>query len=144
MAATLVTRKPDRSKSRPKEGRPDRQGSSADRRPATAATHSAELLNRKALSERLEAQRLDLLRAMSCVSRAQRTIEEHVGAPTAGAGAPIAERQQEPYCQHVLDALHDAAEALRTAYPMLERIAQALAVEEILEAPTARPSSPRG
>jgi hypothetical protein len=31
----------------------------------------------------------------------------------------------------VLDALNDAAEALRTAYPMLERIAYALAVDEI-------------
>jgi hypothetical protein len=89
---------------------------------AEAGRDPDELPNREALVERLEAQRADLLRAMASVNLAERTISQHV------ANAPLGRDRQ-----RALEALSDAGEALRTAYPLLERIAQALAVEEILK-----------
>jgi len=124
-----VKRKTDTTKSRRREARP------AD----TPAPESGELLSRAALATRLEAQRTDLLRAMSCVGLAQRTIDEHLANPKPGGAAPVSAREAELHRQRVLDALQDAGEALRMAYPMLERIAQALAVDEILKQQTQEP-----
>jgi hypothetical protein len=98
---------------------------------AKASGMSNELPDRKALTARLERQRTELLRAMSCVSLARRTIEEehaardphHLGNDPAG---------QDVYRQRVLAALHGARDALGIAYPILERIAEALDVEELL------------
>ena len=105
---------------------------------ASQATQApGELPSREALIGRLEAQRAELLRAMSCVNLARRTIEEHVARPPFGGERPVSPEQHEFYRQRVLEALSDAAEGLRTAYPLLERIAQALAVEEILKEHTA-------
>ena len=93
----------------------------------------SELPSRAALIARLETQRTELLRAMSCVSLERRTIEQHVAKPPFGPASPLGARPHEIYRQRVLEALRDAGEALGTAYPMLERIAHALDVEQILK-----------
>jgi hypothetical protein len=93
------------------------------------------------LVARLEAQRIELLRAMSCVSLARRTIEEHAAYQPLS-DIPADPKEHEFYRQRVLAALRDARDALGTAYPMLERIAQALDVEEILAHPREREPSP--
>lgn len=112
---------------------------------ASQATQApAELPSREALTGRLEAQRVELLRAMSCVNLARRTIEEHVARPPFGDERPVSPEQHELYRQRVLEALSDAGEGLRTAYPLLERIAQALAVEEILKEHTTTVSEAAG
>jgi hypothetical protein len=98
-----------------------------------AIPESAGLPGRKALVARLEAQRLELIRAMACVNGARRTIEQHVAKPPFGGERPVSPEQHELYRQQVLAALSDAGDALHTAYPMLERVAQALVVEEILK-----------
>ncbi|TMQ08998.1 MAG: hypothetical protein E6J91_31710 [Deltaproteobacteria bacterium] len=92
-----------------------------------------ELPSRKALVARLETQRRDLLRAMACVNRARRTLEEHVAEGPAGPLQRISPKRHEVYEERVLEALNGAGEALATAYPMLERIAAALDVEEMLK-----------
>ena len=82
---------------------------------------TGELPSREALIERLEAQRMELLRAMTCVDRARRTLEEHVA------------KRHELYQERMLEELGSAHDALATAYPMLEGIAAALHVEEMLK-----------
>ncbi|TLY82628.1 MAG: hypothetical protein E6K41_02915 [Gammaproteobacteria bacterium] len=52
--------------------------------------------SRKALVARLEAQRTDLLRAMACVNRARRTLEEHVAEGPAGRLQRISPPHVEP------------------------------------------------
>jgi hypothetical protein len=64
---------------------------------------------------------------MECVNRARRTLEQHVAKES-----PASERQR-CYEQRVLESLDVAKQALATAYPMLERIAEALHVDEILK-----------
>jgi hypothetical protein len=108
--------------------------------PATATDTPTQLPNREALIARLEAQRTELLRAMSCVSLARRTIEEHAAYQPQN-HIPVDPKEHEFYRQRVLAALHDARDALGTAYPMLERIAQALDVEKILAHPPEREPS---
>jgi hypothetical protein len=103
------------------------------------------LPSREALIGRLEAQRVELLRAMSSVNLAQRTIAQHVAKPPFAGEPLLSPEQHELYRQRVLEALSDAGEALRTAYPMLEGIAEALAVEQILkEHMSAAEASPSG
>lgn len=80
-----------------------------------------ELRSRAALIAHLEAQRAELLRAMECMNRAIRTLERRV--VTHGLDD-----------QRVLELLDDAKQALATAYPMLEEIAEALHVDAILKA----------
>lgn len=109
---------------------------------SSEATRDPEVLpSRAALVARLEAQRSELLRAMSGVDFARRTIEQHRAIPTAGA-PPVDPEEHEVFRQRVLEALSSAGGALATAYPMLERIVQALTVEEILKqhVPTTEPS----
>jgi len=86
-----------------------------------------ELPSRAALTARLEAQRAELLRVMECVNRARRTLEEHIIKHS------LTSDQHRFYERRVLDSLDDAKQSLATAYPMLERIAEALHVEEILK-----------
>ena len=76
---------------------------------------------------RLEAQRAELLRVMECVNRARRTLEQHVVKESPGS------ERHHFYEQRVLESLDVAKQALATAYPMLERIAEALHVGEILK-----------
>jgi hypothetical protein len=92
-----------------------------------------DLPNRRALTSRIESQRLELLRAMACVHLARRMIEEHVAEPRHGDVIPLRPEQHENYRQRVLEALSIADDALATAYPMLERIAQALDADEMLK-----------
>ncbi|HYL03344.1 MAG TPA: hypothetical protein VEU54_07980 [Steroidobacteraceae bacterium] len=102
---------------------------------------AVELPTREALAARLEAQRAELLRAMTCVNSARRTLEEHVAKPPFGGVIALSPSQHKSYREQVLEALTDAGEALATAYPMLERVAEALDVEELLQqhAPSKRP-----
>jgi hypothetical protein len=109
--------------------------------PAKATHTPMQLPNREALIARLETQRSELLRAMSCVSLARRTIEEHA-AYQPQRQIPVDPEEHAFYRQRVLAALRDARDALGTPYPMLERIAQALDVEKILAHPPAREPSP--
>jgi hypothetical protein len=104
------------------------------------------LPSRDALVTRLEAQRAELVRAMSDVNLARFTIEQHVDTPPFGGESPETLEEHGLYRQRVLEVLADAAQALRTAYPTLERIAQALAVEEILKwhMPTLEASASNG
>jgi hypothetical protein len=108
---------------------------------STATDSAGALPNRAALVGRLEAQRSELLCAMSCVDLARRTIAEHRAIPKAGA-PPVDLEEHKVYRQRVLEVLSSAGEALSTAYPTLEHIVQALAVEEILKAhsPTQPPA----
>lgn len=85
-----------------------------------------ELPSRAALIARLEVQRAELLRAMECVNRARRTLEQHM------VNHAVTSERHRFYEQRVLKSLDDAKQALATAYPMLERIAEALHVDEIL------------
>jgi hypothetical protein len=103
----------------------DRQAPSARSHTHTAQKETApsrvppcELPSRAALIAHLEAQRAELLRAMECVNRARRTLEQRV--------VNHAEKR-------VLESLDNAKQALATAYPMLEGIAEALHVDEILK-----------
>ena len=96
------------------------------------ARNPDELPSREALVAHLETQRAELLHAMSCLDVARRTIEQHLANPPFGSQLVVSPKDHEFYRGRVLETLNDAGEALRTAYPMLERIAQALAVEEIL------------
>ena len=77
---------------------------------------NCELPSREALTVRLEAQRAELLRVMERVNRAHNMLEGHI----------VSE-------QRVLESLNDAKQSLATAYPMLERIAEALHVDKILK-----------
>jgi len=86
---------------------------------------ACELPSRAALTSRLELQRAELLRVMECVNRALRTLEKQ------GVKHPVTSERR--YEQRVLGSLEDAKQALATAYPMLERIAEALHVDEILK-----------
>lgn len=86
-----------------------------------------ELPSRAALIARLEAQRAELLRVMECVNRAQRTLEEHIVKNS------LTSEQHRFYEQRMLESLNDAKQSLATAYPMLERIAEALHVDKILK-----------
>ena len=104
---------------------------------------SGELPSRAALVARLEVQRAELLRAMLCVNLARRSLEEHLGQPSLGT-ARLADNGLHPDDrQYSLEAVNAAGEALGSAYPMLERIAEALDVEEILKAHGAGAESPR-
>jgi hypothetical protein len=85
------------------------------------------LPSRASLTARLEAQRAELLRVMECVNRARRTLEQHVVRESPGS------ERHHFYEQRVLESLDVAKQALATAYPMLERIAEALHVGEILK-----------
>ena len=82
--------------------------------------------------------RTETARGSSAVWRALRDElgrtrpEPHVVDVPVGSMGPVTPRQHQGYRQRVVEALNDASEALGTAYPMLERIAQALAIEEIL------------
>ena len=87
---------------------------------------TCDLPSRAALTARLEAQRVELLRVMECVNRARRTLEEHIVRHSTS-------EQHRFHEQRVLESLDDAKQALATAYPMLERIAEALHVDEILK-----------
>ena len=87
---------------------------------------TSELPSRAALIARLEVQRAELLRAMECVTRARRTLEQHITYSVTSARHRTNE-------QRVLESLEDATDALATACPMLERIAEALHVDEILK-----------
>ena len=64
---------------------------------------------------------------MECVNRARRTLEEHI------ARYSFTSEQHRLHEQRVLESLDNAKTSLATAYPMLERIAEALHVEEILK-----------
>jgi hypothetical protein len=132
--ATHLTPMATRNESRQRKARPaersrgNRLGGPG--RLAKAAGASNELPDRKALTARLETQRTELLRAMSCVSLARRTIEEHAADDRHHSG--IDPDEEDAYRERVLAALQDARDALAIAYPILERIAEALDVEELL------------
>jgi hypothetical protein len=64
---------------------------------------------------------------MECVNRARRTLEQRV------VKHAVTFERQRLYEQRVLESLDDAKQALTTAYPMLEGIADALHVDEILK-----------
>jgi hypothetical protein len=64
---------------------------------------------------------------MECVNRARRTLEEHIVKHS------LATDQRRFYERRVLESLDNAKQSLATAYPMLERIAEALQVDEILK-----------
>ncbi|HET7755769.1 MAG TPA: hypothetical protein VFK87_00805 [Steroidobacteraceae bacterium] len=115
------------------------------RSPAAEVTEkreAVELPTRAALSARLEAQRTELLRAMASVNSARRILEEHIAKPPFGGAIPLSPGQHKSYRERVLEALSGAGDALATAYPLLERIAEALDVEEMLQrrVPPARPA----
>lgn len=99
----------------------------AQKETCSSQTQSSELPSRASLTARLEAQRAELLRVMECVNRARRTLEQHVvkESPTSV--------QDHFYERRVLESLDIAQQALAAAYPMLERIAEALHVDEILK-----------
>ena len=101
-----------------------------------------DLPSRKSLVARLESQRLELLRAMTCVHLARRTIEQHVAEPRHSDVRALRPEQHETYRQRVLEALGVAGDALATAYPMLERIARALDAGEMLKEHMAERSQP--
>jgi len=101
-----------------------------------------DLPSRRALSARLESQRLELLRAMACIHLARRTIEEHGAEPGHRDVLPFRAEQHDGYRQRVLEALLVAGDALARSYPMLERIAEALDAEEMLKAHTLESSQP--
>lgn len=101
-----------------------------------------DLPTRKALTARLESQRRELLRAMACVHLARRTIEEHGAEPGHRDVLPFGAEQHEHYRQRVLEALLVAGDALARGYPMLERIAEALAAAQMLNAQTVGSSQP--
>lgn len=132
MASTIVSRKPSGLKSRRQQARGAPAAGTGRSREA-AARECAELPSRAALIARLEAQRTELLCAMSNVNLARRTIEEHAAYPRFAGDLPTTPEQHARYRQRVLEALKDAGEALATAYPMLEKIAAALEVEEMLK-----------
>ena len=94
---------------------------------APSGVSMCDLPSRKALATRLEAQRAELLRVMECVNRARRTLEEHI------VGHWFTSERHRFNEQRVLESLDDAQQSLAAAYPMLERIAEALHVEEILK-----------
>lgn len=98
----------------------------AQKEPGRSYVPPAELPSRAALTARLEAQRVELLTAMECVNRARRALEEHVKYSSAS-------EQHRLHEQRVLESLDDAKQSLAAAYPMLERIAEALHVEQILK-----------
>jgi hypothetical protein len=124
---------PTRNESRQRKASPA-EGSRTNKRGGPAN----ELPDRKALIARLETQRTELLRAMSCVRLARRTIEEHAARDPHHPGID----PEESYRQRVLAALEDARDALGIAYPILERIAEALDVEELLaRGPQRQPAS---
>jgi len=62
---------------------------------------------------------------MECVNRAQRTLEEHIVKNS------LTSEHHRFYEQRMLESLNDAKQSLATAYPMLERIAEALHVDKI-------------
>lgn len=101
-----------------------------------------DLPSRKALTGRLESQRLELLRAMACIHLARRTIEEHGADPGHRDVLPFRAGQHEAYRQRVLEALLVAGDALARGYPMLERIAEALDAGQMLEALAVESSQP--
>ena len=109
MPASITDRQPPNPKVRKRTV--NRESDPADAPPC-------ELPSRAALIAHLEAQRAELLRAMECVNRARRTLEQRV--------VNHAEKR-------VLESLDNAKQALATAYPMLEGIAEALHVDEILK-----------
>ena len=109
----------------PRSTRPHKRTTQRATRPADAPT--GELPSRAALVARLEAQRTELLRVMECVNRARGTIEQQVVKQS------VSSKRERFLEQRVLRSLDDAKEALATAYPMLERIAEALHVDEILK-----------
>ena len=144
MASSVARRKRRKSKPRRPETRQAEPTAPAvvPGQASRATRDSGELPSREALIGRLEAQRAELLQAMSCVSLARHTIEQHVATPPFEGERPVSPEQHEHYRQRVLVALNDAGEALRMAYPMLEGIAQALAVEEILKEHAATVEAP--
>ena len=109
----------------PRSTGPHKRKMQTETRPAGAPT--GELPSREALVARLEAQRTELLRVMECVNRARGTIEQQLVKQS------LSSKRERFLEQHVLKSLDDAKEALATAYPMLERIAEALHVDEILK-----------
>src|SRR5258708_17479131 len=105
-------------------------------RPAEGSADAGEFPSREALTTHLEAQRKTLLRAMACVSRAHRTLEKHLAKlSAAGEALSPGAKRQELYELRALEALGEAGQALATAYPMLQRIADAPDVVEILKEP---------
>jgi len=64
---------------------------------------------------------------MECVNRARRTLEEHI------ANQSLTSQRHRFHEQRMLESLNEAKQSLATAYPMLERIAEALHVDEILK-----------
>jgi len=62
---------------------------------------------------------------MECVNRARRTLEEHI------VGHWFTSERHRFNEQRVLESLDDAQQSLAAAYPMLERIAEALHVDKI-------------
>jgi hypothetical protein len=64
---------------------------------------------------------------MECVNRARRTLEEHI------VGHWFTSERHRFNEQRVLESLDDAQQSLAAAYPMLERIAEALHADEILK-----------
>jgi len=132
MVATTANRNPRTAKARRQDARPPAAAGARQSRQATSSGCEG-LPSRQALSARLEAQRAELLRAMAGVHRARRTIEGHIAYPPYRVGLSVSAEQHADYRQRVLEALGDASEALGTAYPLLERIAAALEVEEMLK-----------
>ena len=98
-------------------------------RTETSATAApiCELPSRDALTARLEVQRAELLHVMDCVNRAHRTLEHEVLRQS------LTSDRHRFYEQRVLESLDKAKQALAMAYPMLERIAEALHVDKILK-----------
>jgi hypothetical protein len=92
-----------------------------------ASTANSGFPSRAALTARLEAQRAELLRVMECVNRAHQTLEALVK------HSATSEQQHRFYEQSALELLNDAKQSLGAAYPMLERIAEALHADKILE-----------
>jgi len=109
----------------PRRTRPHKH--TAQKETGPSGTPASELPSRASLTARLEAQRAELLRVMECVNRARRTLEQHVVKESPGS------ERHHFYEQRVLESLDVAKQALATAYPMLERIAEALHVGEILK-----------
>ena len=116
MPASITDRQPPNPKARKRTVK--RESGPADAPPC-------ELPSRAALTARLEAQRAELLRAMECVNRAHRALEDHIVRHS------LTAEQHRFYEQRMLESLNDAKQSLATAYPMLERIAEALHVDKI-------------
>src|ERR1700751_643083 len=103
MSPTIRNPRRRKAKSRRQEILEARRAPAAaePRGPCEAVPEFPALPGPEALVGRLEAQRLELLRAMSCVSRARGTIEKHVAKPPFRGQRPVSPEQHEFYRQRV-------------------------------------------